>query len=67
VDVFEEMCNSYDNMKEAMDSNDREYIEAYIRNNEEFSLQSYIKNFWGKKVFEKYKKTKQWPLEISQN
>ena len=59
---FEDMRNSYYRMKKAMDNNDREYIEAYIKSNEEYSLQSYIKNFYGKKTYDKYLATKQWPL-----
>jgi len=59
---FEKMRDRYYLMKEAMDRNDREYIDAYIKKNEEYSLQSYIQVFYGKRAYKKYLETKQWPL-----
>ena len=59
---FEEMRDSYYLMKEAMNRNDREYIDAYIKKNEEYSLQSYIQVFHGKRAYKKYLETKLWPL-----
>ena len=47
---FEEMRDSYYLMKEAMNRNDREYIDAYIKKNEEYSLQSYIGFPWQKGI-----------------
>ncbi|MCL2146794.1 MAG: hypothetical protein FWH52_03205 [Synergistaceae bacterium] len=56
---FEQMRDSYYLMKEAMDKNDREYIEAYINKNEEYSLESYIETFQGKRAYKKYMEIKQ--------
>jgi len=54
--------NDYLRIKEAIDNNDREYIEAYVKEKERYSLESYIQNFYGKKAFQTYQQTGQWPL-----
>ena len=51
---YEEMCSSYLKMKKAMEENDRKYIEEYIRSNEEKSLKSYFRNFFGIKAHDNY-------------
>ena len=62
IQDFENLCREYNRMKEAMDSNDREFIEAYVKRQEEYSLESYIKNFYGKKALKAYHQNKQCPL-----
>jgi hypothetical protein len=55
--------NEYKTMSEAMDNNNREFIEAYINEKEEYSLESYIKNFWGKKALNAFKINHQLPWD----
>jgi hypothetical protein len=52
---FESMRDSYYSMKRAMDTNDRTFIEAYVHANEKHALESYIRNFYGKRAFEHIK------------
>jgi hypothetical protein len=58
---FEDMCDRYSRMKIAMDANDRAYIDEYIANKEKLALESYIRNFYGKKAFEKYQNSGELP------
>lgn len=51
-------------MKEAMEKNDREYIEKYIRQQEQKSLNSYVKTFSTPKKYEKYLETGVLPFEF---
>jgi hypothetical protein len=58
---IELLCNEFKIMNEAIDNNNREFIKAYINKKEEYSLESYIKNFWGKKALKAYINNHQLP------
>ena len=55
--LFEKMRDDFYRINKAIDENDISYIESYILENEKRSLNSYIRNFYGKKTFEKYQLT----------
>ena len=61
---FEEYCREYDRIKEAMDNNDRETIEQYIKEQEQKSLTSYVKAFTTPKKYESFLTTGQLPFEF---
>ena len=53
-ELLESSIENYHKMREAAEKGDRETIVAYLKGNEEQSLQSYIKNYYGKRALEKY-------------
>jgi hypothetical protein len=61
IQDFNDLCSDYSRMTEAMNANDREYIESYVKEKERYSLESYIKNFHGKKAFKEYQQNRQLP------
>lgn len=61
---FEEDCREYDHIKGAMDNNDRETIEQYIKEQEQKSLTSYVKAFTTSKRYEIFPKTGQLSFEF---
>ena len=61
---FEQECEEYYRIKEAMDSNDREYIDQYIHEQEQKSLRSYVKAFSTPKKYKIFLETGVLPFEF---
>ena len=61
---FDRMCKEYEQMKKAMDTNDRKAIEEYIASQEQKTLDSYVKTYSTPKKYEKYLATRELPFEV---
>lgn len=59
---FEKIRDSYYRIKLAIDENDRTYIEEYIAQNEKHAVESYIRNFYGKRAFNAYQNSGKLPF-----
>ena len=64
-EIIRKRKEEYAILKKAMDTNDRAYIAEYLADNEKEALDSYIRNFHGKRIYEKYQIAGHWPLENS--
>ena len=63
----EEVMEAYQRVKAAVENEDKAYIEEYIAANEKQALDSYILNFLGKRVYDKYLLTGELPARIVQS
>ena len=61
---FDQECEDYRRMKEAMDNGDRKTIEGYMETRKQQTLNSYVKNYSTPKKYEKYLETGVLPFEV---
>ena len=61
---FDRICQEYEQMKKAMDNNDRKAIEEYISAQEQKTLDSFVKTYCTPKKYEKYLATRELPFEV---